>query len=256
MIVLNPEIPRDAVDHKGIALDIVGTTVKGERIQLEMQARHHAFFKERAFYYATRLHASQLKIGHTYEKLRPTYCINFLNFDQFDCPNPDRYVHIFEMRERETHHLLTNHLEVYFVELHKFLRSLQKNPRGSNNPHLDNWLRFLLNPSDKRLQEVIMSDPIISQAMRRLVDISKDAATREIVRMRERAEHEWASMMSDARHEGKAEGLAEGETKARLDVLKTLLMSPVTAALSDSDLAAMVHLPVDQVAQVRAQHQR
>ena len=113
-----------------------------------------------------------------------------------------------------------------------------------------------------------MSDPIINRAMKRLKDISSDDYARERARVRERAEHDWASMLSDARREGlaegkadgiaagKADGNAEGKSEARLEFLRTLLTSPITASLSDETLAEMVHLPRDLVAQMRAQIKR
>ncbi len=121
-----------------------------------------------------------------------------------------------------------------------------------------------------------MSDPIINRAMKRLKDISSDDYARERARVRERAEHDWASMLSDARREGlsqgkaeglsqgkaeglsqgKAEGLAEGKSEARLEVLRTLLTSPITVGLSDETLAEMVHLPRHLVEQMRAQIKR
>ncbi len=129
-----------------------------------------------------------------------------------------------------------------------------------------------------------MSDPIINRAMKRLKDISSDDYARERARVRERAEHDWASMLSDARREGlaegkaeglsqgkaeglsqgkaeglsqgKADGKAEGQSEARLEVLRTLLTSPITAGLSDETLAEMVHLPRDLVEQMREQIKR
>jgi predicted transposase/invertase (TIGR01784 family) len=264
MTVLNPEIPKEDIDHKGITLDILATTARGAKIQVEMQARHHAFFKERAFYYATRLHSSQLTRGENYDELKPTYCINFLRFNQFSVQDTGPFAHIFEMRERTTHIPLTSQFEIHFLELLKFQIFLMKNPQGSGNPHLDNWLHFLLNPSDKRLEVITMSDPIINRAMKRLKDISNDDYARERARVRERAEHDWASMLSDARREGlaegKAEGLAdgkaEGKSEARLEFLRTLLTSPITGGLSDEALAEMVHLPRDLVEQMREQIKR
>ena len=105
-----------------------------------------------------------------------------------------------------------------------------------------------------------MSDPIINRAMKRLKDISSDDYARERARVRERAEHDWASMLSDARREGlaagKADGKAEGQSEARLEFLRTLLTSPITEGLSDETLAEMVHLPRHLVEEIRAQIKR
>ena len=254
--VMNPEIPLEDTDHKEIALDILATTAAGDKVQIEMQARNHAYFRERAFYYATRLHSSQLTRGEAYGELRATYCIYFLKFNQFDCQGLDQFAHIFTMREENTGIKLTDHLEIHFIELLKFRKLLMKKAHGSGDEHLDNWLQFLLNPSDKSMERIIMKDPIIKDAMTHLNDISSDARARERARAREKSEHDWASMMADARRaglaEGEAKGKAEGEAKGKVEVLKSLLKNPVTAGLLDAELAALVSLPLELIAEVRA----
>ncbi len=105
-----------------------------------------------------------------------------------------------------------------------------------------------------------MKDPIIKDAMTHLNDISSDARARERARAREKSEHDWASMMADARRaglaegeaNGKAEGKAKGKAEAKVEVLKSLLMNPVTAGLLDAELAALVSLPLELIAEVRA----
>ena len=105
-----------------------------------------------------------------------------------------------------------------------------------------------------------MKDPIIKDAMTHLNDISSDARARERARVREKSEHDWASMMADARRaglaegeaKGRVEGKAEGEAKGKVEVLKSLLQNPVTAALPNSELAALVSLPLELIAEVRA----
>jgi flagellar biosynthesis/type III secretory pathway protein FliH len=106
------------------------------------------------------------------------------------------------------------------------------------------------------MERIIMKDPIIKDAITHLNDISSDARARERARAREKSEHDWASMMADARRaglaEGEAKGKAEGEAKGKVEVLKSLLKNPVTAGLLDAELAALVSLPPELIAEVRA----
>jgi flagellar biosynthesis/type III secretory pathway protein FliH len=130
----------------------------------------------------------------------------------------------------------------------------------------------LLNPSDKRLEGVVMTDPIIGEAMEQLKEISSDEKARQLARMREVGERDYRSGISSARQEGleeglakgraegraegeaegRAEGRAEGEAQTKIALLKSLLASPVTASLPNETLAELVRLPVEQVAEMRA----
>ncbi len=59
-------------------------------------------------------------------------------------------------------------------------------------------------------------------------------------------------MMADGRRAGLAEGEAKGEAKGKVEVLRSLLQNPVTAGLQDAELAALVSLPLELIAELRA----
>ena len=263
LVILNPGIDLETIMHKAVVLDVLARTRAGDFVQIEMQASSEAFFRDRALYYVARLHGSQLSRGDEYERLRTTYAINFLNFDHFECQNPDQFVQTFRLREDRTGVLLSERFEVHFIELLKFRRLLMKNPQGSGDEHLDHWLQFLLNPSDKKLKRVFRSDPIIGEAMDRLKEISSDEQARQLARMREVGERDLKSRMSSMLKqgleegrakglaEGLAEGLAKGEAQAKASLLKSLLEASATSSLPDATLAQLVGLPIEQVAEMR-----
>ena len=61
------------------------------------------------------------------------------------------------------------------------------------------------------------TDPIIKDAMKHLIDLSEDSEARELARIREKAEHDWASGMATARKAGLKKGLARGLKKGRAE---------------------------------------
>ena len=101
-----------------------------------------------------------------------------------------------------------------------------------------------------------------------LVELSEDREARELARIREKGEHDWASSIDTARREGlkkglarglkkgraegKAEGKAEGERNAQLHFLKAMLLNPQTSSLSDETIARMTNLSVDAVRDMRS----
>ena len=56
--------------------------------------------------------------------------------------------------------------------------------------------------------------PIMQKAVRVIYDMSEDTRMREMARMREKALHDEATYLKEAREEGKAEGRAEGIASA------------------------------------------
>ena len=245
--VINPAVTPEMIQQKGVILDIAALTAAKDHIQIEMQARSHPYFLERAFFYASRLHSRQLVRGQRYHELRPSYAINILNFNQFDGKDPDRYRRVLTVLDRETAEDYGTLLEMHFYELTKFGKFMRKNPQGSGSPHLDNWLQFLKNPADQRMEKAMRTDPVIKEAMQHLIEISGDMQVQELARMREKAEHEWASMIGTAEDKGRA----EGEAIAKERILMSLLSQEATASLPNGALADLVGLTVEHVASMR-----
>lgn len=270
--VINSAVTPEMIQQKGVILDIAALTAAKEHLQIEMQVRSHPYFLERAFFYASKLHSRQLVRGQRYDELRPSYCINILNFNQFDGKDPDRYRRVLTVLDRDTAEDFGTFLELHFYELLKFSKFMKKNPQGSGSPHLDNWLQLLKNPADKRMERAMRTDPVIKDAMQHLIEISGDMQVQELARMREVAEHEWASMIGTAedkgraegeakgraegRAEGRSEGRSEGEVLAKERILMSLLSAEATASLPNRALADLVGLPVERVAAMRKNLQR
>ena len=74
------------------------------------------------------------------------------------------------------------------------------------------------------------SMPIIQKAVKVIYDMSEDTKTRELVRLREKALHDEASALKQAKDEGKSEGVAmviekmkaSGMTEAQINAILSL----------------------------------
>lgn len=75
-----------------------------------------------------------------------------------------------------------------------------------------------------------MSMPIIQKAVKVIYDMSEDTKTRELARLREKALHDEASALKQAKDEGKSEGVAmviekmkaSGMTEAQINAILSL----------------------------------
>ena len=100
-----------------------------------------------------------------------------------------------------------------------------------------------------------MTNPALKAAMESLEAISADKDAREIARLREKAQHHWASEIRGARQEGIAEGEAKGEAKGKaegkadttLANLRAMLISPATQDLANEVIAGVLGVDVNLV---------
>ena len=104
-----------------------------------------------------------------------------------------------------------------------------------------------------------MTNPALKAAMESLEAISADKEAREIARLREKAQHHWASEIRGARQEGIAEGEAKGEAKGEangkaegkadttLANLRAMLISPATRDLANEVIAGVLGVEVNLV---------
>jgi hypothetical protein len=88
-----------------------------------------------------------------------------------------------------------------------------------------------------------MTNPALKVAMESLEAVSADKEAREIARLREKAQHHWASEINGARQEGKVEGKAD----TTLANLRAMLISPATRDLANEVIAGVLGVDVDLV---------
>ncbi len=73
-------------------------------------------------------------------------------------------------------------------------------------------------------------DPVMSEALLKLLDMSGDLATRRRAEARAKFLWDQAARERDSREEGLAEGLAKGDAKARAGIVRRMLQKNVPLA--------------------------
>ena len=215
----NTELPPGDTQEKAERLDMNGTIDDGSQINLEMQAnrmkempnRRNMNLKSRCIYYMTDLHSSQPAKGQRrYDQLARTYQVTFCTYTVF--PESSEYVNSFSLRHDRTGELLSDAVQMIFVELSK-LDAVLKKP-VEEMTILDKWALFLRYAPDseyrEKVNEVIASEEVLDMAGELLMGISQNETERAIYRSRRKYETDYASDMATARDIGKAEGKEEG----------------------------------------------
>ena len=139
----------------------------GTRVHVEVQVLMDEYMVNRSLYYWGRIYSRELDKGDLYADLRPVITINLLDFNQF--PQYDTYVNTYHIMNDDTHDILTNHLEMHFIELKKIHISDIKKLKRS-----ERWIAYFSpNFTDQERRALAMSDTAIREAM----DYEKQFAT-------------------------------------------------------------------------------
>lgn len=112
--------------------------------------------------------------------------------------------------------MLTDLIEIHFIELPKFIKKESKNFK--DNP-IERWLAFLEeDTSETMLKELMSMEPAIKKAEDKLEYLSSDEETMNIYWERERSLHERANMINSAEERGFDKAMHK-VAKSLLDVL-------------------------------------
>lgn len=89
------------------------------------------------------------------------------------------------------------------------MKKVGRKPNPDNSREL--WLQFINADSEEEFEMISQTNvPIMKKAVNVIYDMSEDTKIREIARLREKALHDEASALKNAKEEGKEEGRAEG----------------------------------------------
>jgi len=236
--VENKKLDAERIMDKTCILDVKAKGNDGTIYNIEMQLTDKKNMGLRTTYYWAKMFVEQLKSGDKYQNLKQTITINILNYDIF--PKIERFHTTFHIREDEQGFILTDRLEIHFIELDKF-RSL-RGGRKITDP-LQQWLMFLDEKDEEILEVLKMSNPAIDRAEKILEWLSADEETLVTYRLREQSLHEQASMIADA----KEEGIKEGEKKGKIEAAKAALMK----GLDIDFVAEITGLPLVTIQQLK-----
>jgi predicted transposase/invertase (TIGR01784 family) len=187
----------EAVDDKVGILDVRVITEKGIHINVEIQLINRYNMVNRTLFYWSRLYSSQIKRGENYKNLRKTITINILNFNYIES---EKYHTVYHLYEDDENTMLTDILEIHFVELLKFL---EEQPELNNS--LNKWLAFLTKPERGVMEVVEMGEPAIRKAITVLDMLSRDPETVRLAELRMKKILDEKSMIEGAKQEGKEE---------------------------------------------------
>lgn len=174
---------------------------------MEIQVKNDTDYRDRTLFYWAKLYSSELKSGEEYSELKQTVTINIINFNMFG--GDDYHTEVAAMI-KGTGEVFSDKFSIHFFELKK----VGKKTDPANSRKL--WLQFINADSEEDLEMISSTNiPIMQKAVNVIYDMSEDTKIREIARLREKALHDEASAIKNAKAEGREEGRAEERAEAK-----------------------------------------
>ena len=197
--IRNQELSPENFDGKFSRLDL-NLKVDNVLVNVEIQLKGETDFRDRALFYWAKLYTSELKSGDTYGKLKKAITINIINFNMFE--GEDYHTEIVTAI-KGTDKIYSDKFNMHFFELKKVNQKVNPNNRR------ELWMQFLNADSEEDFEMLKQTNvPIINKAVNVIYDLSEDTRIREAARIREKALHDEASALANAKNEGRAEGRA------------------------------------------------
>ncbi|MGZ3419803.1 MAG: Rpn family recombination-promoting nuclease/putative transposase [Polyangiales bacterium] len=196
--VLNPELPRELVDDRGVFLDVLVELEDGARVNIEMQCDPRGALGQRWLYNWARLFSKGIKEGDAFADLAPVACITFL-----DTSPHGRFHERFRALETETHRCLSDAFEIHLIELPLAANASQQR-EGADLVH---WARFLRARTEAELDSLARGDPIMAEAKAALERLSEDPEAQYIAEKRRDGEIYLRGVLREAHAEGELDGL-------------------------------------------------
>jgi predicted transposase/invertase (TIGR01784 family) len=223
-IVENKLQPPEVIGGKGGVLDLRAKMTDGSRCNIEVQRQNQHNMERRSLYYWAREYTGSIVSGQNYKELPDVIVINILDFSYIPLEDFHTSFHLREDYHRE--HILTNALEVHFLEMPKFRKLPEKN---LGRDPLHRWLSYLdISTPMPLIKELIEMDPIIAHTQELSERLAQDEAVRHAYLLYDMALSDETSRLEDAREDAREGALVTTARNALAKGLPVETISEIT----------------------------
>ncbi len=230
--------PYQAPRVKGLKdtyLDIKAVLKSGQTVIIEMQVLNTLGFEKRVLYNASKAYSTQLSVGEDYSLLNPIIAVTIVDFEIF--PNVSKVISSYAFREKDEFTTYSDDIELVFVELPKFTKSLEELETLS-----DKWIYFLRYANQLQAVPTLMAEvDAIGHAFEVAQQSKLSRKEMDALDKREMFLHDNRNAILYAEQKGEQ----RGEKKAKIEIARQLLdvldveTISLKTGLSASDIEAL-----------------
>ncbi|MEK4099585.1 putative transposase/invertase (TIGR01784 family) [Bacillus sp. RC55] len=202
----DPHLPREQKDDKLSILDLRATLNSGIKINIEIQVRDKKDMIERSLFYWSGMYYSQMTQGMKYTELRPTICINIVDFILF--PEEQEFHNVNTVMNRKSKRIITENMQLHFLEIPKVIQEWQEERMNPWEDSLARWLLLFPAHEDESLTTILEAiamekDPVLKKAIEDWERLSSDKDFLRLYEAREKAIKDRISEIETAEEKGK-----------------------------------------------------
>jgi len=171
-ILENKNFMAEIMGGKSCVLDVRAKLQNETMVNIEVQLCNQYNMDRRSLFYMSKVYTKELQAGQDYRQLPDIIAINIVDFN---FPAASNFHSCFHLREDTEHGIiLTNAVEIHFINMVKYRRQVRKQGKEKLNDPLYRWLMWLnKNSPPELLEEVIKMDTAIQTADKRLTHVTQ-----------------------------------------------------------------------------------
>lgn len=219
----DPHLPREQKGDKLSILDLRATLNNGIKLNIEIQVRDKKDMIERSLFYWSGMYYSQMTQGMKYTELRPTICINIVDFILF--PEEQEFHNVNTVMNKKSKRIITENMQLHFLEIPKVIQEWQGERMNPWEDSLARWLLLFPAHEDERLTTILEAiamekDPVLKKAIEDWERLSSDKDFLRLYEAREKAIKDRISEIETAEEKAakKAAEIATKKPQKRLEL--------------------------------------
>ena len=210
---MDKELTKEEFGDKTGILDVKLKLTDGTVIDIEIQASWNASFVKRTLFYWAKMYTADFKAGESYDKLHRCIAINIIadGFRLNDAIHSE-----YLLQEKTAHTVLTDVLEVHFLDLQAAKTAKEKGKATGKQGQLINWLRFIGATDRKERAMIATMSPVLQMLNEKIDVLTLSPTERKLYESRMKLKSDITTIsetqFSAGVERGKSLGLAEGKS--------------------------------------------
>ena len=241
---MDKELTKEEFSDKTGILDVKLKLTDGTVINIEIQASWNASFVKRTLFYWAKMYTADFKAGDSYDKLHRCIAINIIA-DGFRLNDAIHSQYL--LQEKTAHTILTDVLEIHFLDLQAAKRAKAEGNAKGNRSQLINWLRFI-GATDKKERAMIATTSPVLQMLNEKIDVlTLSPIERKLYESRMKLKSDITTISETQFNAGVERGLAEGEARGSRQKALETARNLLVIGLSIENISKATGLTVQEV---------
>ena len=237
---MDKELTKEEFSDKTGILDVKLKLTDGTVIDIEIQASWNASFIKRTLFYWAKMYTADFKAGESYGSLHKCITINIIadGFRLNDAIHSE-----YLLQEKTAHTILTDVLEVHFLDLEAAKKAKEEGKATGKQDQLINWLRFIGATNKEERAMIATMSPVLQMLNEKIDILTLSPTERKLYESRMKLKSDITTISETQVSAGVELGLAEGSRQKALETARNLLV----IGLSIENISKATGLTVQEV---------